>query len=129
MIINTEWGNFGSDGTLNDFRNEFDLQVDKMSTTAGVQMLESTFFDQSQFWSIFVYKILFFIRFEKMTSSIYLSELVRLTIIKCAEMKLLFEGETSELLRRPNALISDFIYEIEGYETTNMILTIAFELS
>lgn len=49
-----------------------------------------------------------------MISAMYISELVRLTILKCIELKYLFEGETSEMLHRERALLPEFIYEIEG---------------
>lgn len=38
MIINTEWGNFGSDGSLNDILTECDRQVDAISLRPGKEM-------------------------------------------------------------------------------------------
>lgn len=35
MIINTEWGNFGADGSLNDIMTEFDRQLDTASLRPG----------------------------------------------------------------------------------------------
>lgn len=49
-----------------------------------------------------------------MTSSLYISEIVRLVILKCAEEKYLFDGETSEMLQRSLTFLPEFIYEIEG---------------
>lgn len=49
-----------------------------------------------------------------MTSALYISEIVRLVIIKCAQEKFLFEGEISELLQRSLTFLPEFIYEIEG---------------
>lgn len=49
-----------------------------------------------------------------MTSALYISEIVRLVILKCAEEKYLFDGETSEMLQRSLTFLPEFIYEIEG---------------
>lgn len=38
MCINTEWGGFGDNGTLNDIRTEFDRTVDDTSVNPGVHM-------------------------------------------------------------------------------------------
>lgn len=57
VIINTEWGAFGDDGTLNEFRTEYDEMVDKNSINPGKQT------------------------FEKMISGMYLGELVRLMLL------------------------------------------------
>ncbi|XP_020830805.1 hexokinase-1 isoform X1 [Phascolarctos cinereus] len=77
MCINTEWGAFGDDGSLNDFRTEFDKEIDRGSLNPGKQL------------------------FEKMVSGMYMGELVRLIIVKMAKGGLLFEGRiTPELLTR-----------------------------
>lgn len=38
VIINTEWGNFGANGDLDDVLTEYDRQVDEMSLNRGKQM-------------------------------------------------------------------------------------------
>ncbi|KAJ8248260.1 hypothetical protein GJAV_G00240110 [Gymnothorax javanicus] len=77
MCINTEWGAFGDDGSLEDIRTEFDREIDRGSLNPGKQL------------------------FEKMVSGMYLGELVRLILVKMAKQGLLFEGRiTAELLTR-----------------------------
>ncbi|TRY90528.1 hypothetical protein DNTS_002656 [Danionella cerebrum] len=77
MCINTEWGAFGDDGTLEDLRTEFDREIDRGSVNPGKQM------------------------FEKMVSGMYMGELVRLILVKMAKEGLLFEGRiTPELLTK-----------------------------
>lgn len=38
MAVNTEWGNFGADGELNDIRTEVDHDMDKETLRPGQQM-------------------------------------------------------------------------------------------
>lgn len=38
MIVNTEWGNFGAEGSLNDILTEQDRQLDTMSLRQGTEM-------------------------------------------------------------------------------------------
>lgn len=84
MCINTEWGAFGDDGSLEDIRTEFDREIDRGSLNPGKQL------------------------FEKMVSGMYLGELVRLILVKMAKEGLLFEGRiTPELLTRGSFNTSD----------------------
>ncbi|XP_006630500.1 hexokinase-1 isoform X1 [Lepisosteus oculatus] len=77
MCINTEWGAFGDDGSLEDLRTEFDREIDRGSLNPGKQL------------------------FEKMVSGMYMGELVRLILVKMAKEGLLFEGRiTPELLTK-----------------------------
>ncbi|XP_074539294.1 LOW QUALITY PROTEIN: hexokinase-1-like [Halichoeres trimaculatus] len=77
MCINTEWGAFGDDGSLEDIRTEFDREIDRGSINPGKQL------------------------FEKMASGMYMGELVRLILVKMAKEGLLFEGRiTPELLTK-----------------------------
>ncbi|XP_069756959.1 hexokinase-1 isoform X2 [Narcine bancroftii] len=77
MCINTEWGAFGDDGSLEDIRTEFDRELDRGSLNPGKQL------------------------FEKMISGLYMGELVRLILVKMAKEGLLFEGNiTPELLTK-----------------------------
>ena len=41
MCINTEWGGFGDDGSLEDILTEFDQTVDETSLNCGVQTYDS----------------------------------------------------------------------------------------
>ncbi|KAG9333506.1 hypothetical protein JZ751_011481 [Albula glossodonta] len=65
MCINTEWGAFGDDGSLEDIRTEFDREIDRGSLNPGKQL------------------------FEKMVSGMYMGELVRLILVKMAKEGLL----------------------------------------
>ncbi|XP_055358104.1 hexokinase-2-like isoform X2 [Betta splendens] len=103
MCINTEWGGFGDDGYLDDIRTEFDVEVDRTSINAGVHI------------------------FEKMISGMYLGEIVRLLLLRLAADGLLFDGRTSEVLRRPSSFPTKFMSDMEekdtGQENTQNILT------
>uniref|UniRef100_A0A8C6U2J4 hexokinase n=1 Tax=Neogobius melanostomus TaxID=47308 RepID=A0A8C6U2J4_9GOBI len=77
MCINTEWGAFGDNGSLEDLRTEYDREIDRGSVNPGKQL------------------------FEKMASGMYIGELVRLILVKMAKEGLLFEGRiTPELLTK-----------------------------
>uniref|UniRef100_A0A8D2NBS2 hexokinase n=1 Tax=Zonotrichia albicollis TaxID=44394 RepID=A0A8D2NBS2_ZONAL len=79
MCINTEWGAFGDDGSLEDIRTEFDREIDRGSLNPGKALGG----------------------FEKMVSGLYMGELVRLILVKMAKEGLLFEGRiTPELLTK-----------------------------
>ncbi|XP_006785211.1 hexokinase-2-like [Neolamprologus brichardi] len=103
MCINTEWGGFGDDGSLDDILTEFDVEVDKTSINPGVHI------------------------FEKMISGMYLGEIVRLVLVKMTKDKLLFKGQISEALGTSGRFETKFISEIEepdsGLENAKKILT------
>ncbi|XP_045895184.1 hexokinase-4-like [Micropterus dolomieu] len=103
MCINTEWGGFGDDGSLEDILTEFDVEVDKTSINPGIHI------------------------FEKMISGMYLGEIVRLLLVRMTADNVLFEGQTSEALLTPGKFETKFISEIEeldnGLENTQNILT------
>uniref|UniRef100_A0A3Q3RAN8 Phosphotransferase n=1 Tax=Monopterus albus TaxID=43700 RepID=A0A3Q3RAN8_MONAL len=103
MCINTEWGGFGDDGSLEDIQTQFDVVVDKTSINPGIHI------------------------FEKMISGMYLGEIVRLLLVKLTEDKLLFKGKTSEALLTPGRFETRFISEIEeqdrGLKNCQNILT------
>uniref|UniRef100_A0A8C4Z456 hexokinase n=1 Tax=Gadus morhua TaxID=8049 RepID=A0A8C4Z456_GADMO len=42
MCINTEWGAFGDDGSLEDIRTEFDREIDRGSLNPGKQLLQTS---------------------------------------------------------------------------------------
>ncbi|KAL7730652.1 hypothetical protein ACLKA6_003429 [Drosophila palustris] len=72
MIINTEWGRFGSNGHLDFLRNEFDKLVDADSTNPGQKY------------------------YEKCISTLYLGELVRLIIVRLMDQGAMFKGYSKD---------------------------------
>ncbi|CAJ1048863.1 putative hexokinase HKDC1 [Xyrichtys novacula] len=93
MCVNTEWGGFGDDGTLKDFITEFDQNVDAASNNQGKQI------------------------FEKMISGMYLGEIVRLVILKMANLGLLFDGHVSDALRTKGKITTADVAAMEEYKT------------
>ncbi|XP_049507746.1 hexokinase-2 [Panthera uncia] len=90
MCINMEWGAFGDDGTLDDFRTEFDQEIDMGSLNPGKQL------------------------FEKMISGMYMGELVRLILVKMAKEELLFGGKLSPGLLATGHFETKDVSDIEG---------------
>uniref|UniRef100_A0A452TI95 Hexokinase-2 n=1 Tax=Ursus maritimus TaxID=29073 RepID=A0A452TI95_URSMA len=90
MCINMEWGAFGDDGTLDDFRTEFDQEIDMGSLNPGKQL------------------------FEKMISGMYMGELVRLILVKMAKEELLFGGKVSPGLLTTGQFETKDVSDIEG---------------
>ncbi|KFQ19517.1 Putative hexokinase HKDC1, partial [Merops nubicus] len=103
MCINTEWGAFGDDGALEDLRTEFDRELDLGSINPGKQL------------------------FEKMISSLYLGELVRLIILKMTKEGLLFNGKVSTALLTKGKIEMKHVSAMEKYKeglsNTKEILT------
>ncbi|XP_026529015.1 hexokinase-3 [Notechis scutatus] len=86
MYINTEWGSFGSNGELNEEVTEFDLLVDKESMDQGK------------------------CRFEKMTSSYYVREIVRIILANLSGNAELFNGVlTPTLLIKGKLTLQDIV--------------------
>ncbi|KAL3308320.1 hypothetical protein Ciccas_013150 [Cichlidogyrus casuarinus] len=69
VIINTEWGALGENRSLDRYRNKFDFQLDEASLYPGQQI------------------------FEKMCSSRYLGELLRLTLIYLVKQNIILDGK------------------------------------
>ncbi|XP_041065631.1 hexokinase-1-like [Carcharodon carcharias] len=93
MCINTEWGAFGDDGSMDDIRTVFDKEVDAGSINPGKQL------------------------FEKMISAMYVGELVRIILVRIVRIGMLFKGKTSSKLLTKGAInISDLV-AIENYST------------
>jgi len=90
MCINMEWGAFGDDGALEDFRNTYDRLVDDASINAGRQL------------------------FEKMISGMYLGEIVRLVLCNLTEQGALFNGRKSPALSTYGKFETSFVSQIEG---------------
>ncbi|KAI5769099.1 HKDC1 [Gulo gulo luscus] len=90
MCINTEWGGFGDNGCLDDIRTQYDKEVDEGSLNPGKQ------------------------RYEKMTSGMYLGEIVRQILIDLTKQGLLFRGQISERLRTRGIFETKFLSQIES---------------
>ncbi|XP_033014996.1 hexokinase-2 isoform X1 [Lacerta agilis] len=90
MCINMEWGAFGDNGCLDDFRTEFDAAVDENSLNPGKQ------------------------RYEKMISGMYLGEIVRNILIDFTKRGLLFRGRISERLKTRGIFETKFLSQIES---------------
>lgn len=90
MCINMEWGAFGDNDCLEDFRTEFDKSVDELSLNPGKQ------------------------RFEKMISGMYLGEIVRNILIDFTKGGLLFRGKISERLKTRGIFETKFLSQIES---------------
>ncbi|XP_077634645.1 hexokinase HKDC1 isoform X3 [Crocuta crocuta] len=90
MCINTEWGGFGDNGCIDDIRTQYDRKVDEGSLNPGKQ------------------------RYEKMTSGMYLGEIVRQILIDLTKQGLLFRGQISERLRTRGIFETKFLSQIES---------------
>ncbi|KAG9330231.1 hypothetical protein JZ751_026032, partial [Albula glossodonta] len=99
MCINTEWGAFGDDGSLEDIRTEFDREIDRGSLNPGKQL------------------------FEKMVSGMYMGELVRLILVKMAKEGLLFEGHRFEVDLKARLCCLSVSRSKEGLSKAKDILT------
>ncbi|XP_048361166.1 hexokinase HKDC1-like isoform X2 [Sphaerodactylus townsendi] len=103
MCINTEWGAFGDDGSLESIRTDFDREIDLGSINPGKQL------------------------FEKMISGLYLGELVRLILLKMAKEGLLFNGKLSTDLCTKGKIETRHVADMEKYKeglnNTKQILT------
>ncbi|XP_035124032.2 hexokinase HKDC1 isoform X3 [Callithrix jacchus] len=91
MCINTEWGGFGDNGCIEDIRTRYDTEVDEGSLNPGKQ------------------------RYEKMTSGMYLGEIVRQILIDLTKQGLLFRGQISERLRTRGIFETKFLSQIESF--------------
>ncbi|KAM7406256.1 hypothetical protein PAMP_000644 [Pampus punctatissimus] len=94
MCINTEWGGLGDDGSLDDIITPYDIEVDKNSLNAGKQ------------------------RFEKLTSGMYLGEVVRQVLLDLTRGGLLFGGHVTEALKTPEIFKTEYLSQIESDRLT-----------
>ncbi|XP_017541603.1 hexokinase HKDC1 [Pygocentrus nattereri] len=90
MCVNTEWGGFGDNDNIEDIRTKFDREVDQGSLNVGKQ------------------------RFEKMTSGMYLGEIVRQILIDLTRRGLLFRGRITEPLKTRGIFETKFLSQIES---------------
>jgi hexokinase len=104
VIINTEFGAFGENGSLETIRTDIDREVDDHSINPKNQL------------------------FEKMISGFYLGEMVRLVLIKLIKAKVLFNGKLSTRFQLRNEFYTKFLSEIEAenaegtFEATKAVL-------
>ncbi|KAG2182297.1 hypothetical protein INT43_007224 [Umbelopsis isabellina] len=89
MIINTEWCNFGSKNRHMP-STWFDRKLDRESNNPNVHI------------------------FEKMTTGIYLGELVRIVLIHLIDNEQLFGGNSSEVLNIPYSFDTSYMYVCEN---------------
>lgn len=90
MCVNTEWGGFGENDNIEDIRTRYDREVDGGSLNPGKQ------------------------RFEKMTSGMYLGEIVRQILIDLTKRGLLFRGRITERLKTKGIFETKFLSQIES---------------
>ncbi|KGL87161.1 Hexokinase-2, partial [Charadrius vociferus] len=88
MCVNTEWGCFGDDGTLNDILTPYDQRVDQESSNPGKK------------------------RFEKLVGGLYLGEIVRHVLTALAAEKALFIGSSATVLGTKGVLKTQQVLEI-----------------
>eukprot|EP00731_Ephydatia_muelleri_P020664 Em0013g391a len=94
VIINTEWGAFGDDGSLEKWRTSFDRDLDLRTENRMKQI------------------------FEKMISGRYLGEMVRMVLVQLQDDGLFLVGNASDKLRTPEVFESSYLSVIEtGYHT------------
>ncbi|XP_072236486.1 hexokinase HKDC1-like [Leuresthes tenuis] len=90
MCINTEWGGLGDDDSLHDIITPYDIEVDQYSVNPGKQ------------------------RFEKLTSGMYLGEVVRRVLLDLTRRGLLFRGNVTETLKTPGIFETKYLSQIES---------------
>ncbi|KAJ3593432.1 hypothetical protein NHX12_005767 [Muraenolepis orangiensis] len=87
---NNKWGGLGDDGCLDDIITPYDKAVDGESLNLGKQ------------------------RFEKMTSGLYLGEIVRHVLLDLTRRGLLFRGHVTEALKTPGIFHTKYLSQIES---------------
>jgi len=96
MCINTEWGGFGENGSLDDIRTDCDNMVDVNSINPG-QML-----------------------YEKMIGGMYMGEVCRYLVLGLVRSGALLSGNVTEELERQGSFPSAFITQIEQDDTEDL---------
>ncbi|NXU35529.1 HXK3 protein, partial [Drymodes brunneopygia] len=92
MCVNTEWGCFGDDGTLNDIFTPYDVCVDEESSDPGEK------------------------RFEKLVGSLYLGEIIRHALIALTAEKAIFTGTDVGVLKQKGVFTIQHVLEIINNE-------------
>ncbi|NXO95717.1 HXK3 protein, partial [Certhia brachydactyla] len=92
MCVNTEWGCFGDDGSLNDIFTPYDESVDEESSDPGEK------------------------RFEKLVGSLYLGEIIRHALIALTAEKALFTGTNAAVLKEKGVFTMQHVLDIINSE-------------
>ncbi|KFO55539.1 Hexokinase-2, partial [Corvus brachyrhynchos] len=92
MCVNTEWGCFGDDGSLNDIFTPYDESVDEESSNPGEK------------------------RFEKLVGTLYLGEIVRHALIALTAEKALFTGTDIAVLKEKGVFTIQHVLDIINNE-------------
>ncbi|NXS86473.1 HXK2 protein, partial [Erpornis zantholeuca] len=92
MCVNTEWGCFGDDGTLDDILTPYDQSVDEESYKPGEK------------------------RFEKLVGTLYLGEIVRHALIALTAEKAIFTGTDITVLKQKGVFTMQHILDIINNE-------------
>ncbi|NXH85692.1 HXK2 protein, partial [Edolisoma coerulescens] len=92
MCVNTEWGCFGDDGTLDDIFTPYDVAVDEESSNPGEK------------------------RFEKLVGTLYLGEIVRHALIALTAEKALFTGTNIGVLKEKGVFTIQHVLDIINNE-------------
>ena len=90
MCINMEWGSFGNNGVLEEYRNEYDREIDSNSNNPNRRV------------------------YEKMICGRYMGELVRRVLYKLWSEKAIFNGQDSQRLSSEGSFLTAFVYQIEN---------------
>uniref|UniRef100_A0A3P9PN87 Hexokinase-2 n=1 Tax=Poecilia reticulata TaxID=8081 RepID=A0A3P9PN87_POERE len=85
-----KWGGLGNDRCLEDIITLYDVEVDIHSVNPGKQ------------------------RFEKLTSGMYLGEIVRQVLLDLTRRGLLFKGHVTETLKTPGIFETKYLSQIES---------------
>lgn len=90
IVINTEWGAFGDNGTLNFIRTKWDHELDEFSINRGDQV------------------------FEKMISGMYMGEIVRRILVDLTRRGYLFKGRCSNKMIVPYKFGTNYVSLVES---------------
>lgn len=96
MVINTEFGAFGNNGCLNDYRTLYDLRVDIDSMNPGKQI------------------------YEKMISGMYIGEICRNACIDFAKQGVFFQGEVGHKFKTKYIFETKYVSAIVHDNTPNL---------
>ena len=96
MVINTEFGAFGNNGSLNDYRTLYDLRVDVDSMNPGKQI------------------------YEKMISGMYIGEICRIACLDFAKQNVFFNGEVGETFKQKYIFETKYVSAIVHDNTPNL---------
>lgn len=125
MCINTEWGGLGDDGSLEDIITPYDAEVNRMSVNPGKQRSEThnelplhIFVWQS---SLILNKSFWDYSFEKLTSGMYLGEIVRQVLLDLTSGGLLFRGRVTETLKTAGIFETKYLSQIERWELRHLL--------